>query len=127
MQVMPETAAWIASQVKLKQYKLDQPEDNIKLGTWYLAYTHQEYDNNSLFAVASYNAGPGAVAGWVDKNTFSDLDQFVEAIPYGETKGYVKSVFENYWNYLRLYNPEISQQVAQASNNHQAAFKFSLK
>ena len=127
MQVMPETAAWIASQIKLKQYKLDQPEDNIKLGTWYLAYTHQEYDNNSLFAVASYNAGPGAVAGWVDKNTFSDLDQFVEAIPYGETKGYVKSVFENYWNYLRLYNPEISQQVAQASNNHQAAFKFSLK
>lgn len=127
MQVMPETAAWIASQIKLKQYKLDKPEDNIKLGTWYLAYTHREYDNNSLFAVASYNAGPGAVAGWVDKNTFSDLDQFVEAIPYGETKGYVKSVFENYWNYLRLYNPEVSQQVAQASKNHQPAFKFSLK
>ncbi|MBD2119891.1 transglycosylase SLT domain-containing protein [Trichocoleus sp. FACHB-262] len=127
MQVMPETASWIASQIKLKQYKLDKPEDNIKLGTWYLAYTHREYDNNSLFAVASYNAGPGAVAGWVDKNTFSDLDQFVEAIPYGETKGYVKSVFENYWNYLRLYNPEVSQQVeqvAQASNSYQSAFKF---
>jgi soluble lytic murein transglycosylase len=122
MQVMPETAAWIASQIKLKQYELDKPEDNIKLGTWYLAYTHREYDNNSLFAVASYNAGPGAVSGWVDKNTFTDPDQFVEAIPYDETKGYVKSVFENYWNYLRLYNPEISQQVAQASNNHQSAF-----
>ncbi|HEY9749959.1 MAG TPA: transglycosylase SLT domain-containing protein [Allocoleopsis sp.] len=122
MQVMPETASWIASQIKLKQYKLDKPEDNIKLGTWYLDYTHREYDDNSLFAVASYNAGPGAVAEWVDKNTFSDPDQFVEAIPYGETKGYVKSVFENYWNYLRLYNPEISQQVAQASDNHQPAF-----
>lgn len=122
MQVMPETASWIASQIKLKQYKLDKPEDNIKLGTWYLDYTHREYDNNSLFAIASYNAGPGAVAEWVDKNTLSDPDQFVEAIPYGETKGYVKSVFENYWNYLRLYNPEVSQQVAQASNHHQSAF-----
>jgi soluble lytic murein transglycosylase len=123
--VMPETAAWIASKMKVQQYKLDQPEENIKFGTWYLDYTHQEYDNNSLFAIASYNAGPGAVGEWVDKNTISDPDQFVEAIPYPETKGYVKSVFENYWNYLRLYNPEISQQIAQATNhNHAAFFKF---
>ncbi len=122
MQVMPETAAWIASKMKVKQYKLDQPEENIKFGTWYLDHTHEEYDNNSLFAIASYNAGPGAVGEWVDKNTISDPDQFVEAIPYPETKGYVKSVFENYWNYLRLYNPAISQQLAQTTNHNHAAF-----
>ncbi|MBW4473525.1 MAG: transglycosylase SLT domain-containing protein [Stenomitos rutilans HA7619-LM2] len=115
MQVMPDTGAWIAKQIKLKQYQLNDPDDNIKLGTWYLDYTHQEYGGNSMLAVASYNAGPGAVGGWLAKAGQQDPDVFVEKIPYDETKGYVKSVFENYWNYLRLYNPEIAQKVAQAS------------
>ncbi|HEY9640269.1 MAG TPA: transglycosylase SLT domain-containing protein, partial [Coleofasciculaceae cyanobacterium] len=51
MQVMPETAEWVSQQTKLKTYKLDNPSDNIKMGTWYLDYTHREYNNNSLFAV----------------------------------------------------------------------------
>lgn len=114
MQVMPETATYIASNIKLKEFKLDNPEDNIKLGTWYLDHTHAEYNGNSMLAVASYNAGPGAVSGWLTK-AISDEDEFVEAIPFDETQGYVKSVFENYWNYMRLYNPEIAQKVAQAS------------
>jgi soluble lytic murein transglycosylase len=115
MQVMPDTGAWIAKQIKLKEYKLNDPDDNIKLGTWYLDYTHQEYSGNSMLAIASYNAGPGAVGGWVAKAGQQDPDVFVENIPYNETKGYVKSVFENYWNYLRLYNPDVAQKVAQVS------------
>jgi soluble lytic murein transglycosylase len=120
---MPDTATFIASNIKLKQYKLDDPEDSIKLGTWYLDHTHAEFNGNSMLAVASYNAGPGAVGGWVDKGKFADADAFVEAIPYDETEGYVKSVFGNYWNYLRLYNPEISQKVAQISKVHAAEVK----
>ncbi|MBW4538493.1 MAG: transglycosylase SLT domain-containing protein [Myxacorys chilensis ATA2-1-KO14] len=115
MQVMPETASFIADNIKLKQYKLDDPQDNINLGTWYLDHTHQEYANNSMLAVASYNAGPGAVAEWVSKSKTQDSDEFVEQIPYDETKGYVKSVLGNYWNYMRLYNPELSQRIAQMS------------
>lgn len=107
MQVMPETATWIAEQIKIPRYTLDNPNDNLKLGTWYLNYTHQEYQGNSLLAVASYNAGPGNVADWV-KPGLGDPDAFVEAIPFPETQGYVKAVFENYWNYQRLYNPEIA-------------------
>lgn len=109
MQVMPGTASWIAEQTKLSRYALAHPNDNVKLGTWYLDYTHQAYDGNSMLAVASYNAGPGNVANWVKQEGLSDPDEFVEAIPFSETKGYVKAVFENYWNYLRLYNPEISE------------------
>ncbi|UBF25524.1 transglycosylase SLT domain-containing protein [Kovacikia minuta CCNUW1] len=118
MQVMPDTGEWIAKQIKLKQYQLNDPDDNIKLGTWYLDYTHQRYGGNSMLAVASYNAGPNAVAGWVEKKGLGDPDEFVESIPYEETRGYVKSVFENYWNYMRLYNPEISDRVAQISKEH---------
>jgi soluble lytic murein transglycosylase len=120
MQVMPDTADWVASQIGLEQYTMSDPEDNITLGTWYLDYTHREYDNNSLFAVASYNAGPGSVADWIDRFGFNDPDVFVEQIPFPETKGYVESVFENYWNYLRLYNPEVSQRLAQYSEEHAA-------
>lgn len=118
MQVMPETADWVANQISLPQYNLEDPNDNINLGTWYLDYTHREYANNSLFAVASYNAGPGSVADWIGRFDYSDPDQFIEQIPFNETKGYVKAVFENYWNYLRLYNPELSQQLANHSQTH---------
>ncbi|MDJ1169523.1 transglycosylase SLT domain-containing protein [Roseofilum sp. BLCC_M154] len=115
MQVMPETAEWIAGQINLASYELDNPNDNIKLGTWYLNYTHSEYNNNSLLAVASYNAGPGNVADWLNRFGFRDPDDFVEKIPFPETYGYVKSVFGNYWNYLRLYNPEIAQKMAEVN------------
>lgn len=113
MQVMPETGAEVAKTFGVKQYKLDNPDDNIQLGTGYLDFTHREYKNNSLLAVASYNAGPSNVADWVAKYGFSDPDTFVEKIPFAETQNYVKSVFGNYWNYLRLYNPEVHQRLAE--------------
>lgn len=119
MQVMPETATWIAKQINLKNYSLEKVDDNVRLGTWYLDHTHDEYKNNSLLAVASYNAGPGAVGDWLQRFGWGDPDAFIEKIPYGETKGYVKSVFENYWNYLRIYNPEVSQLLAQHLTTYQ--------
>ena len=112
MQVMPETGEWISDQIGESSYSLTVPEDNVKFGTWYLDFTHREFANNSLFAVASYNAGPGAVDGWIQKGDFQNADEFVEKIPYPETKGYISSVFGGYWNYLRLYNPEIAAKVA---------------
>jgi len=112
MQVMPDTGEWIANKINLKNYKLTNPDNNVELGTWYLDYTHREYNNHSLLAVASYNAGPAAVADWVQRFGLNDPDEFIEKIPFGETKGYVKTVFANYWNYLRLYNPDISKIMA---------------
>lgn len=118
MQVIPSTADWIVGQIGESKSdldtKLETPNENIKLGTWYLDYTHQEYNNNSMFAVASYNAGPGAVAGWVAKG-YGDPDVFVKNIPFNETQGYVEAVLGGYWNYLRLYNPTINRQLAQFS------------
>jgi len=113
MQVMPATAAWIKDQAGMTGYDLDNPNDNINLGTWYLDYTHSEHDNHSLFAVASYNAGPGNVAKWINRGGFTDADDFVEKIPFPETQGYVRAVFGGYWNYLRLYDPAIAQKVEQ--------------
>ena len=111
MQVMPETGAWISDQIAEENYSLSQPADNVKFGTWYLDFTHRQYGDNSLFAVASYNAGPGAVSAWIEEKEFANADEFVEQIPYPETKGYVESVFGGYWNYLRLYDPAIAAKI----------------
>ncbi|QLE49268.1 tetratricopeptide repeat protein [Nostoc sp. C057] len=120
MQVLPSTAKWIAPQIKVdfKTISLENPNDNIMLGTWYLDHTHQQYNNNSLLAIASYNAGPGNVSKWLQTLTTQDPDEFVEQIPFDETKNYVRQVFGNYWNYLRLYNPEISEIVGKYSTTH---------
>lgn len=111
MQVMPATGKFVAEQINLKDYSLVDPEDNVTLGTWYLDYTHRNYNGNSMLAVASYNAGPGNVSNWVKKYNMQDLDEFVENIPFAETKGYVETVFGNYWNYLRIYNPEMAEKI----------------
>jgi soluble lytic murein transglycosylase len=103
MQLMPETAAEVARELDLQQYDLTNPADNIRLGTRYLAHTHDLWDNNSMLAIASYNAGPGAVSDWVKRFGLEDPDSFVEQIPYPETRNYIETVFGNYWNYLRLY------------------------
>lgn len=120
MQVLPSTAKWIAPQIKVdfKTISLENPNDNIMLGTWYLGHTHDQYNNNSLLAIASYNAGPGNVSKWLQTLTTQDPDEFVEQIPFDETKNYVRQVFGNYWNYLRLYNPEISGIVGKYSTTH---------
>ena len=117
MQVIPDTATSVAQIINLKKYALDNPNDNVNLGTWILEETHQHYNNNSLLAVASYNAGSPKVGSWLREKKFTDPDEFIEAIPFEETKDYVKQVFGNYWNYVRLYNPQVGQQVAKYSIN----------
>lgn len=119
MQLMPGTGKWVAQKLDLKEYNLENPNDNIRLGTWYLDHTHQQYNQNSLLAVASYNAGPGNVAKWVEKYGFRDPDTFIERIPFPETKGYVEVVFGNYWNYLRLYEPSIAKKLENHANHSQ--------
>ncbi len=113
MQIMPATGAWIAPQIGVDKdkYSLTNPEDNVKMGTWYLNYTHETYNNNSMLAIASYNAGPGNVSNWLERYSLQDFDEFVENIPFPETKGYVETVFSNYWNYVRLYQPQIENNV----------------
>ncbi len=117
MQIVPPTAQWVAEQIQLANYSLTNPEDNIKIGTWYLKHNHHRYQNDSLLAVASYNAGTSNVNAWLEISEIGDRDLFVEQIPFAETKDYVEGVFGNYWNYLRLYNPEIRQKIDDLPKN----------
>jgi soluble lytic murein transglycosylase len=120
MQVMPETGEEVAQKIQLTDYSLEDVDDNVNLGTYYLHFTHEQYNNNSMLAVASYNAGPLAVSDWLQRFGFNDPDEFVEKIPYPETYGYVKSVFGNYWNYLRIYNPDIAEKMDKHIEKYQS-------
>ena len=112
MQVLPSTAEWIAAEKgEAPPIDLADPSDNVRIGTLYLQYVHEQWENNSMLAVASYNAGPGNVEGWLDEFGLGDPDEFVEKIPFDETRGYVSSVLGNYWNYMRLYDPRVRSQL----------------
>ena len=106
MQLIPPTAARVAKQLGLAvptQDKLFDPELNVALGTQYLKDLLQRYSNNWFKAIAAYNAGEAAVDRWEREIVTDDIEEFVERIPYSETRGYVKLVLRNHRIYKRLY------------------------
>jgi len=106
MQLLPGTAKDIARWKNLGQvsdFGLFTPETNIKLGTAYLRYTEDKLYGITVFAVAAYNGGPGAVQSWLGSIQRNDMDEFIENIPYDQTRDYVKKVYASYWNYKRIY------------------------
>ena len=105
MQLMPATAAELAGG-PVPELGLEDPAANASLGSRYLAKMLRQWDGDPLLAVASYNAGPGAVAGWVNPQLRSDPELWVEAIPYPETRLYVKKVLGNVWSYQQGSEPD---------------------
>jgi soluble lytic murein transglycosylase len=97
MQIMPGTATHTVKMFNLSGYsnpaQLLDPETNINIGTSYLQYVYQQFENNRIFASAAYNAGPGRVRTWLGNSAGRiDAVAFIESIPFSETRGYVKNV-----------------------------------
>ncbi|WP_254927314.1 lytic transglycosylase domain-containing protein [Cyanobium sp. T1B-Tous] len=104
LQLMPETAAELASG-PLQPGALTDPSRNAQLGALYLAQLLRQWQGNPVLMAASYNAGPGAVAGWVSPQLQQDPELWIEAIPYPETRLYVKKVLGNLWNFQQQPRP----------------------
>ena len=107
MQLMPETAEWIAWQIGEEDFftaRLEEPELNIRYGIWYLAALEREFDGNDVLALAAYNAGRGNVHEWIKKNRWPVDFNDITAIPYSETRNYVTTVLKNRDKYKELYN-----------------------
>jgi soluble lytic murein transglycosylase len=110
MQLLVPTAqdmVLASESLRVSKIALMDPDTNIQLGTRYLAYLNKRLANDPLLVVASYNAGPNAVARWANKRMpvlRNQPDVFVEQIPYDQTRHYVHHVFEGMWNYYQLYN-----------------------
>jgi soluble lytic murein transglycosylase len=97
LQLMPATAEELMGR-PLAAEELEDPALNASLGARYLRGLLQRWQGNGLLAVASYNAGPNAVAGWIDARLADAPELWVEAIPFPETRLYVKKVMGNLWS-----------------------------
>ncbi len=105
MQLMPYTGKRVAKIIglQLKDEKdLFDPKINIQLGTSYLGQISRRFGEVIQIA-GSYNAGPGRMKEWLKRFPDRDLDEFVESIPYIETRNYVKRVFRTHQLYKAIY------------------------
>lgn len=106
MQIMPETAEWIALQLGDEDFslaKLHDPETNIRYGVWYLADLRREFANNDILVLAAYNAGRGVVKEWMEEGRWRWTFHSPDKIPYPETRSYVINVLKNRSRYEALY------------------------
>jgi len=102
MQLMPATANETASRYGINGDLLN-PETNIQLGSIYFSNIKETLGGKSTLAVLAYNGGYNAVNRWKEYLNYDDFDDFVEKIPYFETKNYLKKVLRTYWNYTNIY------------------------
>jgi soluble lytic murein transglycosylase len=108
MQVLPETADQIAGEsggVTFTTDDLEDPRVNVRYGCYYLRHALDAYDGDLRAAIASYNAGMGAVAEWRADGAGRDLR--IGDIPYPETRAYVKKVLEARRVYRESYGERL--------------------
>jgi len=105
LQIMRETGTQLAGRVGRANFDVDDlfdPGMNIELGSFYLGELSRRFPTRISASIASYNAGPHVVANWVDGDSRPD-DEWVESIPYSQTRSYVKRVMRSLQAYRLLY------------------------
>lgn len=103
MQLMPETAFRLDRRLSLgisRPSQLYDVKNNITLGTYYLKSLFSEFNSLAL-VLASYNAGEVVVRKWQQRGNYKSADEFIEDIPYPETRNYVKKVLTSYFQYKK--------------------------
>ncbi|HEY0786090.1 MAG TPA: transglycosylase SLT domain-containing protein, partial [Acidobacteriaceae bacterium] len=106
MQLLPSVGRQMAKQEGISSHlepeALLDPVINIKLGTAYLKQTLDKFGGHQEYAFAAYNAGDNRVTDWQAASTYTGLDEFVESIPFTETRDYVQAIIRNEEIYKEL-------------------------
>ena len=102
-QLLPGTAAETARGLKMPQYTLFNPEDNLTIGFTYFGYMLQRFNADPTRAIAAYNAGPGRMAQWVRDWGSIDDDILIEMYPVEEPRQYTKNITAAAITYGKLY------------------------
>ena len=106
MQLLPKTGSKVAHQIKLRTYSAPQlytPSVNLQLGTRYFKEILDKYNGQFEYALAAYNAGTDRVEDWLGQGHYRDPQEFVESIPFTETREYVQAILRNANVYRQLY------------------------
>jgi soluble lytic murein transglycosylase len=107
MQLLPAVGKQEAKRVGIKKFapaQLLNPSINLRLGTANLRQVLDRFNGTPEYALAAYNAGDVPIRNWMAENNYKDLPEFVESIPYTETREYVQSILRNREMYRQLYN-----------------------
>lgn len=107
MQLMPDTAERTARSMNVRCDDLTGAEANIELGTHYLKGLINEMGSVSV-ALAAYNAGEHNALKWLRQCDCDPSDEFIEDIPFRETKGYVKRILTSYYKYRKTLETRYS-------------------
>ena len=110
-QLMPATAADIAKKLKITDYRLTDPEINIRFGAYYLAEMIRRSDNRIMPACFAYNAGISRVRGWQKKAQDLSGDLFLESLEYAETRDYGRKMLSAAAVYGSLYYSEKPEDI----------------
>ena len=109
MQLMPETARWVAKRLGLKNWRWSQVTEvgtNVGLGTYYLRHVLDALDGQPVLASAAYNAGPTRARTWRPETAMEGA-VFAETIPFTETRLYVKNVMANATYYAHSFSQQL--------------------
>lgn len=109
MQLMPATAREVAAQQKLNSYHLSNPDDNIFLGVSLLNRLSKKYKGHLPYILAAYNAGERVTDLWIKLRGKLSEENFIESIPYLETRKYIQLIQRNIYFYQQLEHNKLSK------------------
>ncbi len=107
MQLLPGTGRLTARELRVRPFRaqlLLTPNVNLRLGTTYFRHVLDQFNGKLEYALAAYNAGSDRVEAWLQEGNFHDPEEFVESIPFTETREYVQAILRNANVYRRLYS-----------------------
>lgn len=112
LQMIPPTTQRVARELKIPYDpgRLYEPAYNIQTGSWYIGRLLQKFKRQIPIGAGSFNCGPRPVMKWLDRHGDREIDEFVELVPYSQTREYMKKVTENFARYQYLYEGKIYEQ-----------------
>ena len=119
MQLLPSVGRSMAKEEGIRHFttsELLEPDTNIRLGTRYLRQTLDKFNSQPEYTFAAYNAGDNRVADWQSIGNYSGMDEFVESIPFTETREYVQAIVRNEEIYRELDHASNTQERASAAH-----------
>jgi soluble lytic murein transglycosylase len=119
MQLLPSNGKALAREegmTHFQTFQLLDPETNIRLGTRYLRQTLDKFGGVPEYALAAYNAGDSRVEDWQASGPYSGIDEFVESIPFTQTREYVQAILRNIEIYREIDASETRTSASKATS-----------
>ncbi len=119
MQLLPSVGRSMAKEEGIRHFETNDllnPDTNIRLGTRYLRQTLEKFNSQPEYTFAAYNAGDNRVTDWQSIGHYSGMDEFVESIPFTETREYVQAIIRNEEIYRELDHASTAAEHAVAAH-----------